>query len=225
MAIFRLPLWLNKKISFWKLLGCGKNGSFDIHPDWNQWGIICVLKNKPGFLIEEKSIIQNVYGKFIENWWQTFNCRIYTVILEPIEGHGKWDNKEVFGNLPMQSAHKGMVAVLTRATIRITKLKSFWKNVEHVSAKMKDAEGFITSVGIGEIPWIKQATFSIWKNKECMKNFAYKLSEHKEIIRKTRMENWYKEDMFIRFRLCYSFGTLNGKCIFNNTEANDPQPD
>jgi hypothetical protein len=34
MAIFRLPLWFNNQIVFWKLMGCGKNGTFDKSPDW-----------------------------------------------------------------------------------------------------------------------------------------------------------------------------------------------
>ena len=46
MMLFRLPLWLNKKISFWKLLGTGKSGTFDKHPDWQQWGILGVQSSK-----------------------------------------------------------------------------------------------------------------------------------------------------------------------------------
>ena len=42
MAIHRFPLWFNKKISFFKLMGCGKNGTFDKNPDWQQWGILTV---------------------------------------------------------------------------------------------------------------------------------------------------------------------------------------
>ena len=42
MALFRLPLLFNKDITFWKLLGCGKNGTFDIHPDWRQYAVLAV---------------------------------------------------------------------------------------------------------------------------------------------------------------------------------------
>ena len=132
------------------------------------------------------------------------------MILDPIEGHGTWDGKEVFGSLPKQTEYEGLVAVLTRATIRLNKLKSFWKNVNSVATRMNDAPGFITSIGIGEVPWIKQATFSIWQSKEHMKQFAYKMHEHAEVIRKTKKENWYSEDMFVRFKPLASFGTLRG---------------
>jgi hypothetical protein len=104
-----------------------------------------------------------------------------------------------------------MIATLTRATIRINKLRSFWKNVDGVANQMRAADGFITSLGIGEVPWIKQATFSVWKSKVHMKQFAYQMHQHAEVIRKTRQENWYSEDMFVRFKILSSKGTLRGK--------------
>ena len=132
------------------------------------------------------------------------------MLLEPLEGHGKWNGEEVFGQLPRQSGYEGKIAVLTRATIRLSRLKNFWKNVDGVAAKMHRADGFITSVGIGEMPWIRQATFSIWQSKTQMKNFAYKMHEHADVIKKTHKEKWYSEDMFVRFRPLASFGTLHG---------------
>ena len=209
MALFRLPLFLNRDISFFKLLGCGKNGTFDKHPDWQQWGIMTVNKNNdplPG----ENELIKKLYGSFINNWLRFFSCETWTILLEPIEGHGKWDSKEPFGTLPKNSDYDGPIAILTRATIRLSKLNVFWQNVDAVANQMNGAKGFITSIGIGEIPYIKQATFSVWENKEAMKQFAYQMSQHTEVIKKTRKENWYREDMFIRFRPIQNYGTIKG---------------
>ncbi|MGI8637717.1 MAG: spheroidene monooxygenase, partial [Segetibacter sp.] len=129
-------------------------------------------------------------------------------VLEPIEGHGTWDGKKAFGILPKSSDYEGLIAVLTRATIKINRLSSFWQHVEGVAEKMSSSKGFITSLGIGEIPWVKQATFSIWDSKESMKAFSYKMQEHVEVIRKTREEKWYSEDMFIRFKIIASIGSI-----------------
>ncbi|WP_225975466.1 spheroidene monooxygenase [Panacibacter ginsenosidivorans] len=206
MALFRLPLFFNEQINFWKLLGCGKNGTFDIYPDWRQWAILVVKRESSNVNKDNKLL----YGSFINAWWNFFRCEVYTIILEPIEGHGTWDGKEAFGKLPRQTDHEGMVAVLTRATIRLNRLRHFWKHVDAVATQMNNADGFITSVGIGEVPWIKQATFSIWESKEHMKMFAYKMKDHAEVVRKTRQENWYSEDMFVRFKPILSFGNLHG---------------
>ena len=75
---------------------------------------------------------------------------------------------------------------------------------------MNDAKGFITSVGIGEAPFFMQATFSVWDSLEDVKNFAYRDKEHAEVIKKTRQENWYTEELFARFKILKSEGTLNG---------------
>ena len=217
MALFRLPLMLNKKINFWKLLGCGKNGTFDIHPDWNQWAVFTAndgwsMVNKTGSNNHKLQTINYklIYGSFISWWWKFFKCEVYSIILEPLEGYGTWDGKKIFGELLKQTNYEGMIAVLTRASIRLKRLKNFWKHVNGVAAEMQAAKGFITSVGIGEVPWIKQATFSVWENKEAMKTFAYKMQQHTEVIKKTRSENWYSEEMFIRFKPIASFGSLNG---------------
>ncbi len=200
MAIFRFPLFRNKNISFYKLMGTGKNGTFDKVPDLNQWAILAAHSN-----LSEKSnkdyTLLNLYGKFIAGWMNFFGCKTCIYILEPIESHGIWDKKKPFGDLPVKSIYEGKIAVLTRATIKLNKLKYFWQNVAPVAEKMVVAKGFITSYGVGEIPWIKQATFSIWESKEDMKNFAYGMKEHAEVIKKTRQQKWYSEEMFTRFRV------------------------
>ena len=50
MAIFHLPLKVQKNILFYKLMGTGKNEGFDIQPQWNQWVILRVIdKGKIAF--------------------------------------------------------------------------------------------------------------------------------------------------------------------------------
>ncbi len=220
MALFRLPLMFNKKISFWKLMGTGKNGSFDKTPDLSQWAILVIDQIEPASQPtpwvdplhpeEENHYLKKRYGKFIAAWWRFFNCESWTILLEPIEGHGLWDGKQPFGPVPMKSDYEGPIAILTRATIKLSKLKDFWGNVDKVASRMASAPGFQTSFGIGEVPWIKQATFSIWSSKADMKAFAYQMQEHAAVIAKTRKEKWYSEDLFMRFRPLGSFGKVKG---------------
>ena len=225
MALFRLPLLLNKKISFWKLLGCGKNGTFDIHPDWRQYAVLTVgswqspvssfqlpvsCKPQTTNLPSGQASYKLIYGSFINWWWQFFKCETYTIILEPLKGYGTWDGKKAFGDIFKLSEYEGLIAVLTRATIRLKRLKTFWQHVDGVSSKMASATGFIFSVSIGETPWIRQGTFSVWQSREDMETFAYKMHAHTEVIKKTRKENWYSEEMFIRFKPVAAFGSLNG---------------
>lgn len=203
MAIHRLPLFFQQKCSFWKLMGSGKNGTFDFHPDWQQWALLAVWEDEGSF----NHFNQN---SFIAKWWKHLTAEKWTVLLEPLQAHGKWNQKEPFGK-PTQSDYKGPVAVLTRATINLNRLKHFWQNAAKVAGIMTFAEGYITSFGIGEDPFLHQATISFWKDLEDVKNFAYRSPEHIEVIKKTRSENWYSEELFARFIPIKAAGTLRGK--------------
>jgi hypothetical protein len=87
MALFRLPIWLSSKIEFYKLMGCGRNGTFDKTPDWRQWALLTIGSAADG----------GYRPSFIKTWWKFFGVEIWELQLEPIEGHGTWDGKEVFG--------------------------------------------------------------------------------------------------------------------------------
>jgi hypothetical protein len=203
MALHRIPLALNYNCRFWKLMGSGRNGAFDLRPDWQQWALLATWNEKTGF----QQFFQN---SFISKWWKVFCLEQWTILLEPLSGHGKWDNKEPF-EYSAKEVDEGPIAVLTRATIRLSRLKNFWSNIDKVAAIMSKSPGFITSIGIGEAPVYRQATFSVWKNTEAIKHFAYQSKEHQNVIRKTREEGWYSEELFARFKPIASFGTLDGK--------------
>ena len=209
MAIFHFPLFFNRNISFYKLMGTGKNGTFDKTPDFNQWAILCVFKD--GIPISNSTFNPiDFYGRFIKKWLRIFSMENFSIQLEPINGHGLWDGKTAFGSFESNETYNGPIATLTRATIRLSKISHFWKHVAPIANKMTSAKGYLFSVGIGEVPWIKQATFSVWESVEDMKTFAYSMKEHREVVKKTRQEKWYSEDMFVRFKIISTHGKLKG---------------
>ena len=218
MAFHRFPLWRNKSLRFYKLLGCGKGDSFDFHPDWRQWGILTV---SPRFTtsfshpdsISHSDILMSLYGKYISKWLRFFHCEVWTLVLEPIESKGSWDGKQPFDKVSAQKPIEPdeMIAIITRATIRARVLRRFWRHASHFNSKLAHTRGLLYSAGMGEMPVLKQATFSVWRNEEHMKAFAYQSEDHKEVIRKTRNEKWYAEELFARFRILKTWGSLNGK--------------
>jgi hypothetical protein len=203
MAIHRLPLWLNSKCKFWKLMGCGKNGTFDLQPDWQQWSLMTVWD-------EESEFRDFKNNSFIAWWWGKFAFEEWTILCVPLASHGEWDGIDPFKMQEYDKEHVGPVAVLTRASIRFNKLKRFWSHVDPVAQIMTKADGYLHSVGVGEAPFIRQATLSLWENMEKMKAFAYGSKEHADVIKKTRKEDWYSEELFARFKVISSSGKLNG---------------
>jgi len=209
MVIFRFFLFFNRDLLFWRLMGSGKNGTFDKTPDLKQWAILGVYPTeKYAFSSENFShntVLVAAYGSFIAGWIGLFCNTSQTYLLQPLESHGLWNGKSVFGDLPKNSPYDGPIAVMTRATIRLKKLSRFWEHVPAAALEMANAPGFIKSYGVGEWPWIKQATFSIWESKALMRQFAYQSPYHKEIIKKTHQENWYSEEMFTRFAVLRTY--------------------
>jgi hypothetical protein len=212
MPLFRFPLSNNKKVKFFKLLGCGRSGSFDLNPDWNQYGIFTVSESQEMQSFSPETYEEwkkEFYGNFITRWWKFCGCETWTIILEPILSHGSWSGVELFPDAKNKPG-TGPIAVLTRASIRPLKAVDFWKNVKPVQEQMKYAKGLVFSVGIGEMPFLKQATFSLWKNEEEMKLFAYSMQQHRDVISKTRTRDWYSEEMFTRFRPLAQAGLIKG---------------
>lgn len=214
MALHRIPLLLNRRVAFHKTLGCGQGGTFSRQPDWQQYGLLVALRSTDATeLLNEKDHrqrLRRIYGGLITGWWRFFGCETYCLLLRPIEGHGTWDGKQAFGALPTKSNYEGQIGILTRATLYRNKQSRFWEHVQAVSDQMRQAPGYQFSVGIGETPWLRQATFSVWSSKEAMKQFAYRSHQHADVIRKTRQENWYSEDMFVRFEILDHTGSLQG---------------
>ena len=203
MAVHRLPMWLQQGCTFWKLLGSGRNGTFDLQPDWQQWGLLAVWESCEDYQRFQKT-------SFVSKWWKLLGSEQWTVLCQPMQSHGKWDGKEPFGKPDLKIAD-GPVAVLTRATIKMNRLKNFWSHVDEVAELMATAPGYITSIGVGEAPVYRQATFSVWESMEHMKAFAYGSKQHAEVIKKTRSEGWYSEELFARFAIIESSGTINGR--------------
>ena len=203
MAILRIPLWLNKSCRFWKLMGSGQDAQVDLPPDYRHWAILTTWDNREDY--------DTFYREsFTMKWFNFFGIESFTILLNPLSSHGLWSAKEPFKTQKTDQNHSGKIAVITRAAIRFNKLKEFRQNVKRAADAMRNAPGFILSAGIGENPFFDQATFSIWENAESMKAYAYQSHDHSDVIKLTRERQWYKEELFARFGIIDSWGSLNG---------------
>ena len=120
--------------------------------------------------------------------------------LIPFQSIGRWSGINPFSiNHAIPKSKNTKVAILTRARISPIKIFRFWKSIPKASKEISNAKGVYFYKGIGEIPFLEQATISLWNSLDDVKEFAYKSKIHKTIIRKTKSENWYLEELFCRF--------------------------
>ena len=68
-------------------------------------------------------------------------------------------------------------------------------------------------MGLGEIPWFHQVTFSIWPNAEAMSDFARKDGPHAKAIQSVREGNWFSEELYARFEVKKAIGKWSGTCL------------
>ncbi len=180
-------------LSFFKMLGSGAGNGFSILPDFSTYGLLGVWNNP-----EDARLFFDAHPLFREFMER---CDSYqTFFMETIQAHGAWDGRQPFQESVAMQADRP-IAVVTRARIRWKKLWRFWTFVPPVSASIsRHQEGLLLAIGIGELPLIQQATFSIWRSPEAMKQYAYQSRLHREVIQKTRELGWYSEELFARFR-------------------------
>lgn len=179
-------------LKFYKLLGTGAGAGFSLFPDFSTYSILCVWddsKSANDFINNSEHSIKISKKAFSRNDY----------FLKPIKSHGKWDGINPFNVNDSKFDKNKSVAIITRATLNFTKLIEFWNSVPKASNAIKNAKGVLWFKGIGELPFIQQATFSIWENLESVTNFAYKDLNHSDIVKKTKKRKWYKEDLFSRF--------------------------
>ncbi len=124
----------------------------------------------------------------------------YSVRLRLVGGGGVWRGVEPLAALPrVEPPAGGQLAVLTRADVRVRSWRPFLAAGGPVSDALERAPGLLAVAGVGEAPLGRQATFSLWRDAASLEAFAYEDPTHVEVVRRTRAEGWYGDELFARF--------------------------
>lgn len=193
--------------TFSKLMGSGSGMGFSIKPNLGVYALMMVWKDE-----QHMDHFLNHHLSF-KNYAKQSD-EVFTLVGKAYAAHGVWDNQMPF-DIQEKDNHLAQRMVLTRATIKWSQLINFWKHVPKTSKAIEAAEGRIFSIGIGEWPWVQQATLSLWESEEVMKQYAYNNIAHLEAIKKTKELQWYSEELFARFIPERRIGTWSGMSFIN----------
>lgn len=181
-------------LNFYKLLGSGKGDGFNPYPDWGTYALLTIWDSVEAAetFIENNSLIAH---------YQRMAISLTHYFMQPIRSHGLWSGVNPFEGDEVKPNPSDNICILTRATIKWSKLRTFWKYVPTSKLPLTNNPDLLYTKGVGEVPLVQMATFSIWNNLEAVKQFAYKSKEHATAVRMTRELKWYKEELFARFVL------------------------
>jgi len=188
-------------LRFWRLLGTGAGSDTGPGADLHRTALFAVW-DEPSSLDAFEESMASRWSAAEESWHVRLRGR---------GGHGTWRGFDVLGAIEPASSPDGPVAMITRADVKLSSWRPFRAAGRPVSIELQSADGLLDVVGIGEAPVGRLGTFSLWRDLDAMRAYAYRLPEHQAVVQRTRAEGWYGEELFARFEPYGSRGTWDGR--------------
>ncbi len=176
-------------VRFAKVLGSGYEGGFGLRPSSSRHGLFLVFHTALAArdFLAHSELMQSYRERARELCLltlRTWSCR------------GSWDGTAL--DLATEPPAGGPIAALTRASIQVRKASAFWNHAPPSQAALAGVPGIQLAVGLGEAPFLRQATFTVWDSVQHMDAYA-RSGAHLEAIKAAAEHQYFSESMFARF--------------------------
>ena len=198
-------------LRFARLLGTGRRSSTGWGADLRRWALFAAWDS-------EADLDRFLHDSAVARRWAARADEVWSVRLEPLGAHGAWAGRPL-GRDWMAAAmaapvrvdvDPGPVAVLTRAAVRPRHWLRFHRASAGLAPQLDGQPGLMARIGVGELPVGRLATMSFWTSGAELDRFVRGQATHRDIVRRTRTEGWYREELFARFRPYGSSGSWDG---------------
>jgi spheroidene monooxygenase len=181
-------------VQFVKMVGAGSREGFFPVPDTGVEGVLCAWPSL-GHAREQ------VRGARVYAAMRAHAEESVTLYLETTRVWGRWAGGEPFEPGPDRTLRPPIVA-LTRAAIKARHAIDFWRKTPAIRAEIPEQDHLLFRIGLAEIPWVNQITFTVWDDAEAMRAFAYRPGgPHTTAVEAVRKNGWFSEELYARFRV------------------------
>ena len=200
MGVARPPLMRMPGLDFWKLCGAGSGAGFRPAPDF---GVAVILASWRSAEAAAAGLRRRPFTR-----WAARAEEVCALALRPTASRGAWSGRAPFEVAP--SGGGAPVAALTRASIRLRAAGGFWRRVPGLDDLIGANEEVLFRIGIGELPLIRQGTFTVWPSEAAMARYA-RTGPHADAIASIREGRVFSEDLYARFEVLAAEGRWRGR--------------
>ena len=199
----RLWLWSTPGLEFFKHMGSGRNGGFSFRPSGTHQALYCVFKDLTS---AEKFYTSSK----LMQWYRAHANEFFSVKLKTYSIKGQWSG--FIPQITTDTPTSGPIVSITRASIKPLNCLEFWSKEPAAENSLEKTAGCIIAAGIGEAPFFRQATFTIWESQAAMDQYA-RQGAHQDAIRASMNGNYFSESMFSRYQPFDAFGSWKGRTL------------
>lgn len=204
---------------FAKVMGSGHGGGFGLRPSATHQGLICRFSRLDlalEFLRGQQASALREHAR--ESW---------SGVLAVTSSRGSWDQQP----WPLTDASTGVdghidaalpprpLAILTRASIVPSKAMAFWRYAPAAQADLKKAPGCLLAMGLGEVPLVRQCTFSLWRDAQAMRDYATQ-GAHQVAAAAAHRHGFFSESLFVHMHVLQMAGRWQGQDFGNELGLN-----
>lgn len=173
---------------FSKVMGSGFEGGFGLRPSGSRQALFC--------LFVDEAAADHFLASPVAASYSTRSREFCTAKLRAYSCRGTWAGRaiEVTASAPVS----GPIATLTRASIKPLSARRFWRMQPASEVSLNQASGCLLATGVGEAPFFRQATFSLWTSVDAMNAYA-RTGAHLAAIQAANAGGFFSESMFARF--------------------------
>ena len=173
---------------FSKVMGSGFEGGFGLRPSSSRQALFC--------LFTDEAAADRFLASGMARAYAVRSREFCTAKLRAYACKGTWAGRAI--EVTASTPTTGPIATLTRASIKPLSARRFWRMQPASEVSLNQAQGCLLATGVGEAPFFRQATFSLWTGVDAMNAYA-RTGAHLAAIEAAHAGGFFSESMFVRF--------------------------